>query len=303
MKENCFTKFKSLIDHYKLPERFTFPFYYEPHPLSVLAAEELQEHLRTQTEWEHNFGLEKDKSGMVIGKMFGVLVVQNQQGEIGYLSAFSGKLADSNHHSRFVPPVFDMLTEGSFFNIGIVELNAINDKIKTLENEPDYLACLQKIATDQQLSNEEIASAKKALKEKKAIRKKRRIEDKTTLSAAAYQQLEEALAQESQITKIRFKNLTNAWKTRLAENDNKLLPFTKEIDALKLERKTKSVALQQKLFHQYQFLNQAGERKNLLEIFRDKTPVAGSGECAAPKLLQYAFTQQRRKMSTIGILL
>lgn len=46
--------------------------------------------------------------------MFGVLVVQHENGQLGYLAAFSGKLAGQNHHAKFVPPVFDILTEDGF---------------------------------------------------------------------------------------------------------------------------------------------------------------------------------------------
>ena len=75
-----FISFQQETDSYTLPEKFTFPFYYEPHPLSLLAAKELQHHLETQTDWEHNFGIDPTKKGLVIGKMFGVLMVQNQSG-------------------------------------------------------------------------------------------------------------------------------------------------------------------------------------------------------------------------------
>lgn len=98
---NTFTRFITAIDTLPLPERFTFPFCYTPHPLCVLAAQELQQHIATQNQWQHNFGLDNDDA---IGHMFGVLLVQNQQGEIGYLSAFSGKIANLAHLAHFVPP-------------------------------------------------------------------------------------------------------------------------------------------------------------------------------------------------------
>ncbi|MGS0727508.1 hypothetical protein ACVBKF_15045, partial [Shewanella sp. 0m-11] len=56
--QQCFTAFKSPIDSYELPKRFTFPFYYQPHPLCLLAAKELQTYLSSQTDWQHNFGLD-----------------------------------------------------------------------------------------------------------------------------------------------------------------------------------------------------------------------------------------------------
>ena len=44
----------SVID---LPQQFTFPFYYKPHLLSVLAVKDLQNYLEYQTDFKHNFGL------------------------------------------------------------------------------------------------------------------------------------------------------------------------------------------------------------------------------------------------------
>ena len=58
------------------------------------------------------------------------------------------------------------------------------------------------------------------------------------------------------------------------------------------ERKQRSIALQTWLFEQFIIQNARGERKNLIEIFQEKEqhlPPGGAGECAAPKLLQYAF--------------
>ena len=91
-----------------LPEKFTFPFYYHPHPVAMLAVSELQKRL-VEEDFQHEFGIDNTIRGAAIGKMFGVLVVQKASGEIGYLAAFSGKLGNSNHHAGFVPPVYDLL--------------------------------------------------------------------------------------------------------------------------------------------------------------------------------------------------
>lgn len=74
-----------------------------------------------------------------------------------------------------------------------------------------------------------------------------------------------------------------------------------EICRLKAERKVKSIALQQWLFDCYSFLNADGERKSLCDIYAtwiNPNPPAGAGECAAPKLFQYAFN---RSMRPLGI--
>ena len=106
-----------------------------PHPLCVLAAKRVQEYLKNQTDWHHNFGLAKNQQGMIIGKMFGVLIAKNEKNEIGYLAAFSGKMAGTNHLPKFVPPVFDSLYENSFVNVGMVELTNIINEIKKVEDE------------------------------------------------------------------------------------------------------------------------------------------------------------------------
>lgn len=292
-----FIPFRESIDGYDLPERFTFPFYYEPHPLSRLAVKELSHYLQHQDDWEHNFGLEPGKEGMVIGKMFGVLVVQTSDGDIGYLAAFSGKLADSNHHARFVPPVFDMLTEGSFFKEEEAVLNDLNRQIEALEEAPAYLHCQETLAEETTLAAESIEVQKQQIKDGKLARKIRREEAKKSLSAEAYQTLEKELIRESQMQKIELKKLTLYWKERLAETQATLDQFLTEIETLKIERKQKSAALQQRLFEQYQFLNQYGERKSLRDIFADQIPPAGAGECAAPKLLHYAFQHQLKPLA------
>lgn len=210
-----FTPFDVPIEGYALPERFTYPFDYTPHPLCLLAAKQLQTYLNTQQDWEHNFGLEQNKEGTIIGKMFGVLLVRASNGEIGFLAAFSGKLAGSNVHNKFVPPVFDMLTEGSFLNTGMVALTHINQEIKSLE-----------------------------------------LADRTRNKTA--------------------------------------------IETLKQQRRDNSIALQNKLFDQYHFLNQAGTSKSLRQIFQETlntNPPSAAGECAAPKLLQYAFQHEMQPLA------
>ena len=73
-----------------------------------------------------------------------------------------------------------------------------------------------------------------------------------------------------------------------------------EITQLKTERKNKSIKLQQWLFNQYHFLNQEGTTKSLCAIFKDhigKPPPSASGECAAPKLFQFAFKHQMKPLA------
>lgn len=299
-KATCFISFQEATDTYRLPERFTFPFYYEPHPLCLVAAKELQQHLETQTEWQHNFGLIPDKEGLVIGKMFGVLVVQNQAGELGYLAAFSGKLANANHHDKFVPPVFDMLTDGSFFRVGEIVVNGMTTELQILEANPEYQAFKAVYDADKKLSISRLKEAREKMRIDKKERKERRQAAKGELSEEAYKVLDYELSQTSIKAAYSWKDLNKYWKQRLTENEAKFAELAAPINELKEVRKAKSNGLQKQLFEQYTFLNATDKTKNLLDIFAPtprKIPPAGAGECAAPKLLQYAFLHQLRPIA------
>lgn len=280
------------IEGMALPTRFTFPFYYEPHPLAQFAAAELQQYLDTQTHLDHNFGLQSDQDGMAIGKMFGVLVVQDAAGRPGYLSAFSGKLANSNDHPLFVPPVFDMLVEDSFFLQGIAIINEVNSRVTTIESGTHY----QQLKTDLDRftaqSQQEISDFRKQLQDNRANRKQIRIVQKQLLDPPDYEALEAGLVKQSLHDKHRLNVLISQWEKILESLRIEIAPYEAQIDALKNERRDRSADLQQQLFIQYSFLNKDGVSKSLHEIFSQTAfgkPPAGAGECATPKLLQFAF--------------
>lgn len=270
-------RFTTSITDISLPERFTYPFCYTPHPLCILAAKEVQSYLTRQTAW---------KDELRQGKMFGVLIVQTEHGETGYLAAFSGILAGKNLHPFFVPPVYDLLQPQGFFKIEEENISSINRNIRQLENDKAYAALSAELARTIQSAENILATAKAQLKEAKTAREQRRKEKE--LNA----QEEAELIRESQFQKAEYKRLERSWKARITTLQTQTEDWERRISALKSERKTRSAALQQKLFEQFGMLNYRGEVKNLCEIFGQtvhKTPPAGAGECAAPKLLQQAY--------------
>lgn len=290
--KSCFIPFDEPLEDFVLPQKFTFPFYYEPHPISLLAAKKLQAYLEVQSDWEHNFYSKEETDEAAIGKMFGVLVVESKDKRLGYLAAFSGKLANENHHSMFVPPVFDMLQEDSFFVTGVKVINKINQAIKEIENDPNYWAYQEYLKDETTLSEERLAFKRKQMKQDKNRRKAIREAAREHLNPAAFKILEQSLKDESLGHQYYYKQMVKFWKARLAMTKEGLDLYLNKLNALKEERKTKSATLQRKLFNQYVFLNKDKKEKSLYDIFLptiNDVPPAGAGECAAPKLLQYAF--------------
>lgn len=67
------------------------------------------------------------------------------------------------------------------------------------------------------------------------------------------------------------------------------------ISLLKRERKERSKALQEWIFSRFNFVNRHNIHRNIIDIFQDGKrglPPGGAGECAAPRLLQYAYIHQ-----------
>lgn len=285
--------FKKPVSHLALPEKFTYPFHYTPHPLCVLAAEEVKAYIASRKEWQEE---------LASGKMFGVLIVQtdngitnNEENQIGYLAAFSGNLAGKNLHPYFVPPVYDLLQPEGFFKIEEEQISAINIRIRELENSSSYLDSLVKWKIETEQAKAVLNQAKAELKMAKEAREIRR------QSSPEFSEEEQAsLIRESQYQKAEYKRLEKEWKKRLEELEMEVRHFDIEIERLKTERKERSAALQRKLFEQFRMLNAQGEVKDLYTIFEQtvqKVPPAGAGECALPKLLQYAYLHQLKPLA------
>ena len=200
-KSDTIHRFQTDISGLSLPTMFTYPFHYTPHPLCVCAAEEVQHYLQSRSDWHEE---------LQQGKMFGVLVVRTPDGTIGFLAAFSGNLAGSNHHDYFVPPVYDLLNPDGYFKEEEARISSLNVILRSAPQNDTYL------------------------------------------------------------------------------------------ESLKEERKNRSIALQQWIFQQFRLRNALGEEQDIHTIFAEtahRNPPAGTGECAAPKLLQYAYLHQLQPLA------
>ena len=111
------------------PERFTYPFAYEPHPLCQLAAKAVQAYIASHEEIRED----ADK-----GKMFGVLVVEMPTGWLGFLAAYSGLLAGRNDWAYFVPPVYDAQQPDGYFKTQEREISRISRTSRSSRDSSDF---------------------------------------------------------------------------------------------------------------------------------------------------------------------
>lgn len=268
--------FHPLCSDLPRPERFTYPFCYEPHPLCLLAASEVQQYIVNIDCW---------KEEIAKGKMFGVLVVE-RDGCLGYLAAYSGQLGGRNNWGFFVPAIYDMLQPDGYFKTEERKISAINDEVKALEQDEQMIQLLQDLKLIKVNAGLTIGQYKQDMEDAKKRRDD--IRQKETLSA----EKETELIKESQFMKAELKRI----KKRFKEEEDRITICLKDkeekLNRLKQKRKQLSDDLQQWLFKQFRVLNGLGEESNLLDIFSNTVghiPPAGAGECCAPKLLQYAY--------------
>ena len=256
------------------PSEFTYPFCYQPHPLCVMAAREVQAYLKTQRQWAEE---------LKAGKMFGVLIVKPPHSgeglERGYLAAFSGTLEGKTCHPYFVPPVFDLMEPDCHFQQEQEVISSINAKIASLQ------AQIKESPLREQMKQE-----LEAYRAKMQVEKEERHRLRSELSAEELAVREPEMIRQSQFQKAQLKRLQQEWKQRIDADEAPAHELRQQVNQLQQERHERSIALQQWLFRQFSFLNAKGQSKNLTELFAD-TPPSGAGECCAPRLLQAAYKE------------
>ena len=287
-----FIAFKEDIQAIGLPKKFTFPFDYTPHPITISASKQLQHYLETQNDWTHDFGIENSGDSTVMGKMFGVLVVKSPNGHLGFLQSFSGIVGKRTRLPHFVPPIFDRLKPGFSYTEKEKEIMAINQNLHELQNSSEYQKIKLEFKNWHAQNHLLVKEAKTQLKKAKKLRQAERKIARDTLSPEGYQQLHEKHQLESRNADFQYKSIATQYKLELNDWEEKLANFTNKIENFKALRKKKSAEVQQLIFDHYQFRNGLNQITGIQYIFKDsptQPPPSGAGDCAAPKLLQYAF--------------
>ena len=266
------------------PESFDNPFRYTPHPLVREAAALLMKEL------------DKTPELFAEGKMMGILVVisseRSESRDLYYLAAFSGTINGTSQISGFVPPIYDLCDSNGHFKIREAEITELNRQIAILE-ESDRLSSLRTMISEASRNMEtEISEQKARMAMLKKIRDGIRSETETS-------EQNESLLRESQHEKAELRRLKKRWEERLAALKAQEQELTEEIDILKLKRASMSDDLQKWIFQQYRVHNALGHESSIAEIFAAEglTPPGGTGECAAPKLLEYAYRNGLRPLA------
>ena len=250
------------------------PFYYTPDAISIEAADAVRALIAERAEWRE----EVDS-----GKMFGALVVRDEQGELGFLAAYSGQIAGRSDWEGFVPAVFDYLQPDGYFAVHERKISGINHRIDNMLSDKEYLHDVELLHRRDERDASETADFQQRMRTAKLRRDERR--------ATATDAEREEMIRESQWMKAELKRIRRRQQAERESLAARVVQIEQEVELLKKQRQQQSDNLQRWLFTHFVMLNGRGEKRTLLDIFADSgiIPPSGAGECCAPKLLQYAF--------------
>ena len=275
---------------------FTNPFRYSPHPLVKKAAGEVMDMM---------MGSQINETD---GKMLGVLICRplectnieqishlhrlNHECEdnpIFYIAAFSGTIhgADGKVTSTidgFVPPIIDLTDPKGYFKRKEAEISQLNRRISDLAASSKLNNLKASLVKAQKGRDEEIAQMQNRIN----FSKMRRDEIRTE---TADSNILEELIRESQFQKAELKRIKDKWKSSISEIESEIAEAQNEITDLKSLRASMSDELQKWIFENAIVHNALGEVCSIWELFQSQgfTPPGGTGDCAAPKLLEYAY--------------
>ena len=259
------------------PSEFTDPFRYIPHPAVKTAARLVCERID---------GCPQLSSWFAEGKMLGVLVCRHETEPQStcFLAAFSGNIGGRSLIDGFVPPIYDLTDPDGEFKIREAEISELNSKIDELLDS-DRLLCLERELADASRGRDMELDA---LKGTMAISKARREQIR---KGCTDDKVLDSLIRESQQEKAEFRRLKKVLDGVISDIQDRIALFHNEIKSLKKQRASMSENLQNWIFRQYIVHNASGEKASIAEIFSQQgiTPPGGTGECAAPKLLEYAY--------------
>ena len=269
---SVFHQFHTDISDIDLPTRFTNPFDYQPHRLCQLAAGETQAYIASQPPLHRE--LEE-------GKMFGVLVVKRMDGKVGFLSAFSGTLLGQMVLPYFVPPIYDQTQSKGYFRQEEHQISLLHRQyVELLRSEP-YLQAKAELENKRRERDEYLQAMRESFRQAKERSHRLRADGQLTPEEEA------SLMRESQFQKAEIKRQEQRLAMETAPYEEALNRLDEQASLLQKAYNQRSMQLQQWLFEQYELQNAKGEQKPLLEVH--PAAPSGTGDCAAPKLLQYAF--------------
>ncbi|MBD2162868.1 RluA family pseudouridine synthase [Calothrix membranacea FACHB-236] len=236
--------------------------------------------------------LASDERYSLEGKMYGVLLVELPTGEQRVLKAFSGLLHSCSVVEGWVPPIPGHEEVAVDEARTLAQLEAIKQELITLQQIPErqqYESLSREFAQQLQAMNDRHRDRKHQRQEKRQL-----ICD--TLTGEALTIALEELDEESRQQGIERKLLKRQQNEVLQPLKQLIATADTRIQELKQQRQQLSRQLQAQMHAAYTLINFYGKSRSLQQLMPTGLPT-GTGDCCAPKLLQYAAMHRLKPLA------
>lgn len=231
--------------------------------------------------------------------MFGVLVVQEPGGRIGFLRSFSGMLGGRWEVEGFVAPLFDREARAQVEPAGEATVKSLLARFEEHQNSTEFLA----IRSAHEAQEARHAEERTELRARHDANRRRRhaqrseIEASGTLTEAERRGALLALDQASRGDKAERRRLEAAQEEEQRALRPKRVRLERRGRALERLRQIFCRALMKRIHDAYEVPNARGERRPLRALYTSGEPPSGAGDCAAPKLFAHAFRSGLRPLA------
>ncbi|ANV85415.1 RNA pseudouridine synthase [Picosynechococcus sp. PCC 7003] len=226
------------------------------------------------------------------GKMYGVLLAETATGQRVFLKAFSGLLKGQKVLPGWVPPMDGgdrlILEEQEI----LAQLRQIRREIQRLETLPER----KKYQTLQQQWQAKIEQFNAERRQKKQARRQKREVSQANLTGSELAQVLTALEEESRQESNHKRDLKQARDQEIDPLAAIIHQADQDLQSLRQRRQTLSRTLQKRMHQVYRLKNFNGESKAIADLFPTGLPT-GTGDCCAPKLLNYAAKHQLKPIA------
>lgn len=227
------------------------------------------------------------------GKMFGVLVVRTADGRTGFLKAFSGTLGGRFDVPGYVPPLFDRDARAAVEVDGertVKSLTARAEAFASLPSVVEVRAALEAMAARHR---DELAELRAAHTE---ARQRRRVQREALAATRAGQALHD-LAQQSRRDKAERRRVDASQAAEWTALAARFAALDRRAAAHVRLHRMVSRHLMKKIHDTYRIVNARGEERALRSLYAPAEPPGGAADCAAPKLLAYAYANGLRPLA------
>lgn len=215
------------------------------------------------------------------GKMFGVLVVEDRGGRVGFLRAVSGQVERAWRLPGHAPPIFDVALRDAVEPPAEVLVKQLTARVDAARVDPALLSAREAL----EALDARHAAVRAELKQRHAHHKQaRRLARARTTDAAELH----ALDQQSRGDDAERRRHEALAREERAQALAVLQPLERRLAALERLRRVVSQEAMRRIWDSYLVRSFAGETTPLRELFPAGDPPSGAGDCAGPRLLEAA---------------